>query len=179
MSHTLLLHFQPMPVLPAPTYPRHFYLHPILLPSPQQTFISFSVLMFLQFSLLILLPPSTTSLLLIHIPANLTWWSERPRPIRLTVLTPAQNAEYPSSPSKNDLSLHPIYASPHPSFLFLSFLYAFANTCGLLRLTPHISLLSHITLSLCLSFPSLSLSLLLCMIHIGRRRWPYGLGINA
>ena len=32
LSHTLLLQFLRLPILPAPTYDRHYYLHPILLP---------------------------------------------------------------------------------------------------------------------------------------------------
>ena len=49
MSHTLLLHFQPLSVSYSPTYARHYFLHPTLLTSLKRPHLSFSVLKFPQF----------------------------------------------------------------------------------------------------------------------------------
>ena len=71
-----------------------------------------------NFLLLILLAPSTISLLLIHAPTNLSlhstsWWSERSHPIPRTILT---SCTYPSLQVLDLLlsSLFPLHLDPLP-----------------------------------------------------------------
>ena len=70
LSHTLLLCFQPLPVSPAPTCARH-YLHFLLLFLLRDLAYPPLYRSSLLFSLLILIPPITTFLFLIHVPTSL------------------------------------------------------------------------------------------------------------
>ena len=85
-----------------------FYSLPLKRPN-----ISFSVLMFLSFSFLILLTPTTNSLLLIHASTNLTLYVQHGGlkgliPFLSPPTQPVHNAAYPSSPA-TDL---PCYLPP-------------------------------------------------------------------
>ena len=118
-----------------------------------------------HFSLLILLTPFTTSILLIHGPTNLTlhsttWWSERPHSIPLTAL----NAAYPAP----DLS----YSLPPLCLGLLPLLCNYALLCSKYVLPTHSTLSAqNFTTLLPLSFSngtpkaSVMLALTISLFH--------------